>query len=201
MNRCRYNELEPRGGLKLTQAQTFDPRSIANLILDMADDEGYNITPLALQKLLYFAHGLYLIRHNAPLVSGCFEAWQNGPVHPLVYKCFKSSGRLPIRTRAKKKDIRTGQEFDIDLVEDVHARRIVRSIVSNYGHMNPWQLVQISHAEDSPWDVVVNKAKTSIALGLRISDTTTKDFFKNQKVSISSEPPKNAPEEDSPFAA
>jgi uncharacterized phage-associated protein len=167
----------------------------------MADEEGYGITPLALQKLLYFAHGLYLIRHEEPLVSGYFEAWQNGPVHPLVYKCFKSSGRQAIRSRAKRKDIRTGLEFDIDRVDDVHARRIVRSIVSNYGHMNPWQLVQISHAEDSPWDVVVNKAKTSIALGLRISDTTTKTYFKNQKVSIRSEPPKDAPEEDTPFAA
>ena len=63
----------------------YDPRSIANLLLDEADRLAINITNLSLQKLLYFAHGLSLIEDGKPLVSGYFEAWQHGPVHPLVY--------------------------------------------------------------------------------------------------------------------
>jgi len=58
----------------------FDPRSIANFMLDEADRVGVGITNLALQKLLYFAHGIFLNETKGPLVSGYFEAWQYGPV-------------------------------------------------------------------------------------------------------------------------
>jgi Protein of unknown function (DUF4065) len=40
--------------------------------------------PLELQKLLYFAHAIFLIETGDPLVYGCFEAWQYGPVHPAA---------------------------------------------------------------------------------------------------------------------
>jgi uncharacterized phage-associated protein len=62
----------------------YDPRGVANLMLDEAERLGVEVTHLALQKLLYFAHGLFPINCKRPLVSGCFEAWQHGPVHPAV---------------------------------------------------------------------------------------------------------------------
>jgi uncharacterized phage-associated protein len=34
----------------------YDPRAVANLMLDEADSSGIKVTNLALQKLLYFAH-------------------------------------------------------------------------------------------------------------------------------------------------
>ena len=77
----------------------YDPRAIANLMLDEADRRGWMITNLALQKLLYFAHGIHLTKEKQPLVSGYFEAWQYGPVHPAVYRAFKPSGAAPISTR------------------------------------------------------------------------------------------------------
>ncbi len=70
----------------------YDPRAVANLMLDEAKRCGINISNLALQKLLYFAHGIYLTKTKRPLVSGYFEAWQYGPVHPAVYRAFKGSG-------------------------------------------------------------------------------------------------------------
>ncbi|MGH1558477.1 Panacea domain-containing protein [Caulobacter segnis] len=66
-------------------------------MLSLAEDAGVAITNLALQKLVYFAHGLMIVRHDRPLVDGYFEAWEYGPVHPLLYGSFKSAGgtRLP----------------------------------------------------------------------------------------------------------
>lgn len=44
-------------------------------------------------KLLYFAHSIFLIEGKRALVSGYFEAWQNGPVHPAAYAAFETTGR------------------------------------------------------------------------------------------------------------
>lgn len=65
---------------------------------------GKLLTHVELQKLLYFAHALHLIQRGRPLLSGNFEAWPRGPVHPAVYQAFKTSGANPIRTRAAAKD-------------------------------------------------------------------------------------------------
>src|SRR5271156_1137521 len=83
---------------------TYDPRSICNLILDEANAASCSITNLALQKLLYFAHGLHLVETKTPLVTGFFEAWQFGPVHPTAYHSFKTAGANPIVFRASIRD-------------------------------------------------------------------------------------------------
>lgn len=56
--------------------RAYDPRAVANLLLDEADQRGTKVTNLALQKLLYFAHGIHLTQTKQPLLTGYFEAWQ-----------------------------------------------------------------------------------------------------------------------------
>ncbi len=96
----------------------IDPRSICNLMLNEADRDGTRVTNLALQKLLYFAHARYLIEATTPLVSGYFEAWQYGPVHPAAYRAFKSAGDRPIDFRAERQDPLTGQRQQLPPPED-----------------------------------------------------------------------------------
>ena len=131
---------------------TYDPLELS-LLLDTADDLGIAINNLALQKLLYFAHGHSLIQTGVPLVQGAFEAWNNGPVHPAVYHAFKSAGRDPIRTRtrASGRNVMTGeakpranpQSPDVRRDLQRHAR-VLRPPVSGL-------LVAISHAPKGPW--------------------------------------------------
>lgn len=56
----------------------YDPRALANFMLDEAERNGLALTNLASQKLLYFAHGMFLNETKRPLVKGFFEAWQYG---------------------------------------------------------------------------------------------------------------------------
>src|SRR4051794_34975608 len=84
--------------------EAHDPRTICNLILDEAHSGGCTLTNLALQKLLYFAHGLHLVETTRPLVAGFFEAWQYGPVHPTAYHAFKAARAAPIQFRATLQD-------------------------------------------------------------------------------------------------
>lgn len=177
----------------------YDPRAIANLMLDEADRLGIKITNLALQKLLYFAHGIFLMQKQKPLVSGYFEAWQFGPVHPSVYRAFKEAGSAPITMRATGQDPLTGGPRVIHKPDDPDLIALVQEILRSYGRMSPGQLVDLSHAKGSPWEYIVHKGRTNIAFGLRIPDTVIRERFRHHKVSVGTKPRAGEPDEDTPF--
>lgn len=181
-------------------AGPYDPRSIANLMLDEGHRCGSAITNLALQKLLYFAHALFLVERKRPLVSGNFEAWTFGPVHPIVYEAFKGAGGQPITTRATGINVVTGERVQLPTPVDPEVRRHVERVLMSYGGLTPGRLVDISHAKGAPWDFVVNKGRTAVAFGLRISDTVILERFKYHKVSVSEAPAAGEPGEDAPLA-
>src|SRR5882762_236012 len=78
----------------------YDPKSIANVFLALAEAEGKHLTPLQLIKLVYIAHGWYLALTQKPLISEQAEAWQYGPVIPSLYQEFKGFGNSFIKRRA-----------------------------------------------------------------------------------------------------
>lgn len=177
----------------------FDPRAICNLILDEADHIGRSITNLALQKLLYFAHGLHLVEARNPLVTGFFEAWRFGPVHPTAYHSFKGEGANALRVRATTQDPFTRVSRPIPKCVDSAAVNRVRRIVNTYGAMTPGRLVEVSHAKNGPWAHIVHEAGTKTILGLRIPDHVVVERFKYHKVSIGSEPRHGEPREEVPL--
>jgi uncharacterized phage-associated protein len=168
-------------------------------MLDEADRVGVSVTNLALQKLLYFAHGIFLNETKQPLVSGYFEAWQYGPVHPAAYKAFRSAGSEAIHFRAQGQDLLTGKSKPIPEPDNLAIRRLIQLVLNSYGKLSPGRLVDISHAKNSPWDFIVDKGRTSVAFGLRIPDTVILDRFKHHKVSIGAVPVAGEPSEDTPF--
>ena len=178
----------------------YDPRSIANLMIEEGHRHGTAITNLALQKLLYFAHALFLVERKRPLVSGNFEAWQFGPVHPTVYEAFKNAGDKPIKTRATGINVITGQRIELPSPDDPDVKRHIERVMLSYGSLTPGRLVDISHARDGPWHFIVDKGRTSIAFGLRISDNVILERFKFHKVSVADVPTAGEPGEDAPFA-
>ena len=172
-------EGQPAGALP------FDPRSICNLMLDEADD--VPITNLALQKLLYFIHGLHLIETKTPLVMGYFEAWQHGPVHPAAYGAFKAAGKMPIAFRATRQNPLTGERLPFSAICDRDVQDRLRRVMALYGRMNAGNLVDISHAAGAPWHFIVAKARASMAFGMRIPNDVITERFKFHKVSIGPE--------------
>jgi len=85
----------------------YDPRALANCILDATAVRGFGVTNMALNKIIYFSHGWYLALHDHPLVSVSFEAWDYGPVILLLYHQFKRYGDQDISTRATRIDLQT----------------------------------------------------------------------------------------------
>lgn len=62
-----------------------DAREIANLFIDLANENEDSITNSSLNKLLYLAQGWSLALLDRPLFSDEIEAWEFGPVIPAIY--------------------------------------------------------------------------------------------------------------------
>ena len=177
----------------------YDPRAVANLLLDLAQEGGLAISNLALQKLLYFAHAHFLIRTDSPLVQGGFEAWTYGPVHPAVYQAFKAEGDRPITIRAQGRNVMTGEPRPLAAPTNPEVRRHIQHVLGAYGHLPPGRLVDISHAPKGPWATIVSQARDSVALGMRIPDSVTRERFKYHKVAVGPETRSGNPNEDTPL--
>lgn len=154
----------------------YDPRAVANCILDVARTMMVNqdtITPLALQKLLYFVHAHYLAATGNPAVKGAFEAWPYGPVHPTVYKSFNEFGKNPITKRAKAKNLLTGEERDLNPPEDWQLNRAIMWVLVSFGHLPAGRLVDLSHVHNGPWHYVSEQVRKGEAVTRQIPDKVT----------------------------
>ncbi len=171
---------------KMDSAKAHDPRAVANLVLDLADVEGLSVRHLKLQKLLYFAHGMFLIQTGGPLVSGVFEAWQHGPVHPAVYRAFRGAGAKPITDRARREDVLTGELTPLLRIADPRCVSTVRRVVDGLGRMSDRDLVDLSHASGGPWAAVVDNMIQGFALGARIDDDLIRARFARHKFVVKS---------------
>src|SRR4051812_39910789 len=82
----------------------YPAAAIANEFLRLAKEDKAQISPLKLQKLVYFAHGWYLALAGKPLIEERVQAWQFGPVIPTLYREFKRYGNSPIASPAMRED-------------------------------------------------------------------------------------------------
>lgn len=178
----------------------YDPRGVANLLLDVLHSRGRPATHIDLQKLLYFAHGRFLLATGGtPLVTGYFEAWEYGPVHPAVYQSFKSARERPIDFRAVRTNLISGAQSAVEPPDSPIVRRHIEAVTSEYGQLSTSHLVRLSHAANAPWDQTIRKAGKEITLGTRISNEVIKEWFQRHKIDIGSVSRARGPLKDAPL--
>jgi uncharacterized phage-associated protein len=124
--------------------------SVANVILDEAEQQGISVTPMQLQKLVYFTNGWHMeIYDGKSLVSDNFEAWQFGPVMPVIYHEFKRFGSRPVNGRALNPF--EGKPWSAKL--SAQQISLVREIVRMYGKLSGPRMSHLTHKSDTPWSL------------------------------------------------
>ena len=103
---------------------------------------GWSLSHLRVQKLLYIAHMFHLGKNeNRPLVEGNFEAWDYGPVHPVLYHKAKIFGSGPVKNIFRAyDDLNEGDE-----------KYFLDTIYSSLKDFSGAQLVAITHREGGAW--------------------------------------------------
>lgn len=72
-------------------------KSKINLVIEYILNKCEDITPLALQKSLYYVQGFYYAFYNKFLFEEDCQAWVHGPVYPDVYSRYKNYKFDPIK--------------------------------------------------------------------------------------------------------
>jgi uncharacterized phage-associated protein len=164
---------------RLAEDVMYDVRDIANFTLAFADQRGFSLTNLALQKLLYFVHGWFFSMYEQPLIKNKFEAWQYGPVQRVIYDQFKGFRETAIHgVRATFIDPLSGEPIYKEPNIDPEHAYVIETVLENYRGYTAGQLVQESHVEDGPWEYVWQQAEDSVYPGMKIPDALILDHFK-----------------------
>lgn len=103
---------------------------------------GWSMSHLYMQKLLYIAHMFHLGQHDGePLLDGHFEAWDYGPVHPVLYHKAKVFGADPVKNIFRTSpDVEQGLEMET-----------LEATLEGLKGFSSAKLVAITHSEDGAW--------------------------------------------------
>lgn len=102
------------------------------------------VTPLMLQKLLYFIQGTSYAVNKKPMFLENCQAWVHGPVYPEVYNMFKDFKYNPIEDA--RFVILEGK--DNTLTED--EEKVINLVTNTFGQYGGKVLEKITHNE-KPW--------------------------------------------------
>lgn len=134
------------------------------------------ITPLALQKVLYYIQGIYMVNYGRPLFSEDCQAWAHGPVYEEVYNMFKSFKYNPIED---KRFVIFRDRFQMLAEEE---KEVIDRVLNSFGMYSGKTLERITHNE-APW---VDAYDGDNVCGYT-NEPITKDAIRNYFRSISRE--------------
>ncbi|MCM1466611.1 MAG: DUF4065 domain-containing protein [Alistipes sp.] len=150
---------------------------VARYIINYSNKEGYGISNLKLQKLLYFVQAEFLAftEDNQPCFLEEIEAWGFGPVVPEVYQEFKQYGSANIPSVLKYYEVTDDWEvnekkFDLKLI-DIEDRQIINQIVDGFSDYSAAALVTITH-QQKPWKDVYEEGMNNI-----ITKKSIREYF------------------------
>lgn len=113
---------------------------IAQYIIWYCSDNNFAVSNLKLQKILYFVQAEFLVNTGHPCFFEDIEAWDFGPVVPVVYRKYKVYGSSNIPAFFLNNDV--GLEDD--------EMKLVDGIVDVCAEYTASELVEITHNQ-SPW--------------------------------------------------
>lgn len=146
----------------------YSPVLIAKYFIKKGNESGIQISPMKLQKLLYFAHGWYLALHNKPLIDESFKAWTYGPVLPSIYHRYKTFRNSAV-TEESFKEL---ESLDND---DKNFLKFIWKLYKGYSAI---ELSNLTHVKKSPWDKTYKKAKSfGNSFSDEIDDVMIKNYF------------------------
>ena len=159
---------------------------IANEFIRRAYAHDRSITPMQVQKLVYFAHGMSLATLHQPLVADVFEAWRFGPVARPLYDALRQYGGTSILRLIEYGDgspfsAEPGEEPVVASANPAPAQvRLINRIDTRFGGLPAFRLSALTHEAGSPW---ANVYRDGVGQNNPIPNEALGDYFSRLTVS------------------
>lgn len=129
-----------------------------------------DITPLALQKLLYYVQGFYYAFTNCFIFEENCEAWVHGPVYRNVYFKYKGYSFDPIKC----------DDLETDITLPSLEKTIIDSVIKNLSGYSGKTLEAFTHLE-TPWLVTRGDLPILVNTDREINRQLISNYFTNVK--------------------
>ena len=130
------------------------------------------ITPLALQKILYYIQGIFMVNYDRPLFREECQAWLHGPVYEEVYDMFKGFKYNPIDD---KRFVIFKDRFQMLTDEE---KKIIDMVLNTFGMYSGKTLERITHKE-APWTDAYDNDNVCGYTNEPITKDAIRDYFKS----------------------
>ncbi|MGJ5719639.1 Panacea domain-containing protein [Morganella sp. B601] len=129
--------------------------AVANAFIQRAlNGDIPELTPMKLQKLMFYAQSWSLKIYDAPIFDDFFAKWRYGPVIPSLYHKVKMYGANNITSMIVDFKVESGNLFSIQPTvpdSDVKINALVDKIVEVYGELRGTQLSFLTHQPGTAW--------------------------------------------------
>lgn len=155
----------------------IDIKLFAEWLVLYFNQRGTPITPLKLQKILYYCQAWFLAVLDNPIFNDEAEAWTMGPVYREIYDKYKTDY---LRFEKIKSDIADiDNEFErmnktLDFNED--QKDLLDEILVKYGSFTDDQLILRTHNED-PWRKTREKCPPFAPCSEQIPHSLMKEYY------------------------
>jgi|SRR5690606_27419777 len=135
--------------------ERVDLKIMTEYVILFCQNMGVSISPLKLQKLLYYIQSWHIAKLNKePLFNELPEAWVNGPVYREVYNQFKTTffRNEPIVTNLNETQLSEKlSQLQEKMRLDENQLQLVNTVLQAYSKLSDERLVLMTHSED-PWN-------------------------------------------------
>lgn len=139
----------------------YSALEVAKYVIDRCNELNRSISNLKLQKILYFIQIEFLVTLNTVCFKEAIEAWDFGPVVPVVYHEYKVYGSASIPC----------DQVGIPVSIIKAHKDIIDGVVEQCSQYSAATLVDITHRQ-APWINNYKKGRGSI-----ISTEELKEYF------------------------
>lgn len=131
-----------------------DALTVGNSILERAQQDDKDITPMKLQKLIYCLYKEYYKRTRRALFDERFEAWKYGPVLRSVYDTFKKYGSNSIKDFAIATD---GNIYVVNQETSSNFKSAFEKTWRQYKDYDGIVLSSFTHRSNTAWRKAIDR--------------------------------------------
>ncbi len=156
--------------IEMPSKRPLSANDIADWFINAIDrDAGDVITPLMVQKLVFFAQAWFLANKGRPLFADDFQAWASGPVIPAMFERFEHYAYTNLPQIENARQV-TGEK--LELLDGVQER---------YGCFKAGKLEQLVKEPGGPWAQLRNGLAPGDASSSIVGKDQIKKFY-GQKI-------------------
>ena len=155
-----------------------EPAAIANEFIKKTNGNG--LTQMQLQKLVYIAHGWNLAVFDEALVDSRLEAWERGPVYPILRGQIAHAGIHPVQSLIHEKDddatsffIKKDRGQVISCSLNSNEKELIEWVFKHYGSLTGIALSNLTHQQGTPW----HKVYSTVGRNAKIEDSLIKSYY------------------------